>query len=112
MVLVKKIIIGLLLLFLFSSLTKNIFNYQKRLQFHEDYKQEYEKEQKRNITLKTEVLKKSDPNEVEKTIRNKLNLAQSNETVIILPQPTPTPLVITPTPLPNWQQWWKTFFKD
>ncbi len=112
MTLVKKIVIGLLLIFLFSSLTKNIFNYQKKLQFHEDYKQEFEKEKKRNIALKTDVLKKSDPNEVEKTIRNRLNLAQPNETVIILSQPTPTPLLITPTPLPNWHQWWKTFFKN
>jgi cell division protein FtsB len=110
MKLVKKIILVFFLLFLFSSLTRNIFNFQKKLQFYHDFKKEYEKEKKKNITLKTEILKKSDPNEVEKTIRNKLNLQRPDEVVIVVPQPTPTPVVITPTPLPNWNQWLNVFF--
>jgi len=110
MKLLKKIFIILLLIFLFSSLTKNIFNYQKRLKFYYEYKKEYEKEKKRNIALKTEILKKSDLNEIEKTIRNKLNLVKPEETVIILPPPTPTPTVPIPSPLPPFQRWLHLFF--
>ena len=110
MKLVRKIVFFLLLLFFFSSLTKNLFDYRRRLSFYEEYKRDFEKEEKRNIELKTEVLKKSDPNEIEKTIRNKLNLLKPDEVAIILKQPSPTPIVITPTPLPNYLQWWKVFF--
>lgn len=106
----RKIVFFLLLLFFFSSLTKNLFDYGKKLSFFEDFRKEYEKEKKRNIELKTQLLKKSDPNEIEKTIRNKLNLLRPDEVVIILKQPTPTPTVITPTPLPNYLQWLKVFF--
>ena len=95
----------LFLLFLVSSLTKNIVDYQKKLQFYEDYKTGFESEKKRNITLKTEVLKNSDLNEIEKTLRNKLNLLKPDEIAIIVPKPTPTVLIITPTPLPTWKQW-------
>lgn len=110
MKLIRKIVFFLLLLFFFSSLTKNLFDYRRRLSFYEEYKRDFEKEAKKNIELKTEVLKKSDPNEIEKTIRNKLNLLKPDEVAIILKQPSPTPVVITPTPLPNYLQWWKVFF--
>ena len=110
MKLVRKIIIFLLLLFFFSALTKNLFDYRSKLAFYDSYLKDYEEEKKKNIELKTELLKKSDPNELEKTIRNKLNLLQPDEIAIILKQPTPTPVVITPTPLPNYLQWWNVFF--
>ena len=110
MKLIRRVVFFLLLLFFFSSLTKNLFDYRRRLSFYEEYKRDFEKEEKRNIELKTEVLKKSDPNEIEKTIRNKLNLLKPDEVAIILKQPSPTPIVITPTPLPNYLQWWKLFF--
>ena len=110
MKLIRRVVFFLLLLFFFSSLTKNLFDYRRRLSFYEEYKRDFEKEEKRNIELKTEVLKKSDPNEIEKTIRNKLNLLKPDEVAIILKQPSPTPIVITPTPLPNYLEWWKLFF--
>ena len=62
------------------------------------------------FNLKTQLVKKSDTNEIEKTIRNKLNMLKQDEVAIILRQPTPTPLLITPTPLPNYLQWWQVFF--
>lgn len=108
--LIKKILIIFFLLFLFSSLTKNLFDYGKKVAFYDDYKTAYDKEKKRNIELKTQLLKKKDPYELEKTIRNKLNLAKPGEIAIILPQPTPTPVVVTPTPMPNYLLWWKVFF--
>ena len=108
--LIKRIIIILLLLFFFSSLTKTLFDYRKKVAFYEGYRNQYEKEKKLNTKLKTEILKKSAPAEVEKTIRNKLNLLFSDEVAIILPYPTPTIVTPTPTPLPNWQQWWNVFF--
>ena len=110
MKLVRKIFVFLLLLFFFSSLTKNFLDYRNKVSFYESYLKDYEKEKKRNVELKTELLKKSDPNEIEKTIRNKLNLLKPDEVAIILKQPSPTPVVITPTPLPNYLQWWEVFF--
>jgi len=109
--LVKRGLYLLLIIFLFFSLTKNFFDYLQNIQFYQSYKENYEKEKKRNISLKTEILKKSNPEEVEKTIRDKLNLLQPGEESIILPNPTPTPTISIPAPLPNWQQWWETFFQ-
>ncbi|OGK15263.1 hypothetical protein A2774_02445 [Candidatus Roizmanbacteria bacterium RIFCSPHIGHO2_01_FULL_39_12c] len=110
MKLVRRIVLLLLTLFFFSALTKSLFDYRKNLSFYQQYFEEYEREKKKNIELKTQLLKKSDPNELEKTIRNKLNLLKPGEVAIILKQPTPTPVIITPTPLPNYLQWWQVFF--
>lgn len=108
---VRNSILVIFILFLFSSLVKNLFDYRNKLQFYQQYKKEYDKEKKENITLKTEVLKKTSQTELEKTIRNKLNLLKPDEVAIILPSPTPVPIIPTPFPLPNWQQWWNVFFK-
>lgn len=62
--------------------------------------------------LKTQILKEKDPNEIEKTIRNKLNLSQPNEVIIMVPSPTPTPTIaITPT-IPVYKEWAQAFFKN
>lgn len=109
---VKKSILILLFIFFFYSLTKNFFEYQKNISFYESYKDSYEKEKKKNNTLKTQILKNADPRQVEKTIRNKLNLLKENEVAIILPEPTATPYIVTPTPAPVYKQWFDVFFKD
>lgn len=51
---------------------------------------------------------------VEEQARNKLNLSQEEETVVILP-PNVEELVgyeppREPEKIPNWQQWWRLFF--
>ena len=109
---IKKILLLLFILFLFSSLLKNIFNYQNKLQFYQDFKQDYENEKQKNIALKTDVLKKKSMSELEKTIRNKLNLLRPDEVAVSLPSPTPAPVTITPTPLPNYLQWWQVFLSS
>jgi len=111
MKLIKKILLILLLLFLFSSLLRNIIDYKNKYQFYLGYKNDYEREKKKNIELKTEVVKKKSLTELEKTIRDKLNLLRPNEVAVILPTPTKTPQP-TPTPiLSNWEKWWQVFFK-
>ncbi len=107
---VKKVLFILLMLFLFSSLTKTIADYLQNMSFYQDYKTEYEKEKKRNVVLKTEIIKNNDPYQLEKTIRNNLNLAHENETEIILPQPTEAPITPRPTEAPTWKQWQNVFF--
>ncbi len=98
--------------FFLISLTRNLSEYRKNLDFYRSFKNEYEDEKKRNTTLKTQALKKSDPNEIEKIIRNKLNLSRPNEITIMLKDPTPTPEpVVTPDILP-YQQWFAVFFKN
>lgn len=111
MQLIKKIIGVVFVIFLFSSLVKNIFNYTNKNQFYQDYKNDYEKENKKNIELKTEIVKKESVAEVEKTIRNKLNLLKENEVAIILPVPTLTIITPTPTRAPSWRQWVNLYIK-
>lgn len=108
---IKRFFLFLIVIFLFFSLTKNILNYWVKFKFYNTFKNDYLAEKKQNITLKTEVLKNKDLNQVEKTIRNKLNLLQPDETSYMLEIPTPTPVIPTPTPLPTWQQWLNVFGK-
>jgi cell division protein FtsB len=111
MKLIKKFILGLVLIIVFSALIKNLINYKEKYQFYLGFEKEYQRLKKENIELKTELLRKKDRFEIEKKIREKLNLGGEGETVIILPpQPTPQPTVITPTPKPNWQQWMEVYF--
>lgn len=102
--------IYVLFVFLFFSLTKNVFDYRKNLRFYQNIKEDYEKEKKTNITLKTQILKNKDPQELEKTIRNELNLLKDGEMTIIVPTPTPVPRAITPTPPPVYKQWFNLLF--
>jgi len=111
MTIVKKIIFVLLIIFLFSSLFPNILDYKNKISFYQQTKKEYEAEKKKQIELRTEIVKKKSADEVEKTIRNDLNLLKPNEIVIIIPSPTPRPLFITPTPAANWRQWLDLFVK-
>ncbi len=111
MKLIKNIVLLFLLIFLFSSLLRNLFGYKSKLQFYQQFKQNFDRERKRNIELKTEVVRKKSQEEIEKTIRNNLNLLKDNEVALILPSPTKIPISITPTPVPNWRQWWELFFK-
>jgi cell division protein FtsB len=111
MVILKKIFFVLLIIFLFSSLFPNLINYKSKLSFYQQTKDDYEKEKKKQIELKTEIVKKKSVDEVEKTIRNKLNLLKENEVALIIPSPIQSPQA-TPTPiLANWEQWWRVFFK-
>lgn len=108
---VKNTLAVFLIVFLLFSLLKNIFNYKDKMKFFEDYRQDYEAEKKKNIELKTEIVKKKSVTEVEKTIRNDLNLLKDDEIALILPSPTPTPVRLTPTPAPSWKQWLDLFVK-
>jgi cell division protein FtsB len=110
MQIVKTAFFIFLFFFFFTSLTTNFFEYRKNITFYDSFRKEYEKEKTKNTELKTRILKSSDPNEIEKTIRNKLNLLQEDELVVIMPMPTPTPFIPTPTPMPIYRQWVKTFF--
>lgn len=108
---IKQLIYIFFVIFLFSSLLKSVLNYRDRIQFYRQTKEKYEKLKKRNIELKTEVVRKRSADEIEKTVRNQLNLLKEDEVALLIPQPSPTK-VVTPTPrLENWQKWWQVFFK-
>ncbi len=106
---IKRIILGFLILFFLSSLTRNFFEYRKNLEFYNEYKEDYEEIKQRNNELKSQLVKNNDPYQVEKTIRDKLNLGKQKEVAVLLEEPTPTPTVITPTPEPNYIQWVNAF---
>ncbi len=109
---VKTALAIFLIFFLLFSLLKNIFNYKDKMKFFDDYRHDYEAEKKKNIELKTEMVKKKSVTEVEKIIRNDLNLLKPDEIALILPSPTPFPRRITPTPPPVWRQWWDLLIKS
>jgi len=112
MALVKKILLSTFIVFLFVFLFKNINEYQKQLQFYQEYKKEYEKEKYQNQKLKTEVIKKKSLAELEKNIRNKLNLTKENEMIILMDnQPNVTIANFSSPNHPNWKKWWLIFFK-
>ena len=104
MKLAKDLIFFFIAFFFINSLLKNIFNFQKKYQFYLEIKNHYQQLKKKNIELKTQLLRKTDPIEIEKKAREKLNLSKEGEIIIILPQPTPTP-TLTPTPSSNWKKW-------
>lgn len=107
----KKIFVGFLTVFILFLLSKNFFGYPKTRQFYIIYKESYEKEKKKNIELKTSLLKKNSFSEIEKTIRNKLGLSRPGEITVIVPSPQITPSTSpTPTP-PVYQQWINLFVK-
>ena len=101
----KKILYVVIVLFLFFSLTKNVFDYRNALNFYNGYQKDYEKEKKDNAGLRTHILKYKDPHELEKTIRNKLNMLKQDEFAVILPEPTPILTSPTSTPAPIYRQW-------
>jgi len=106
---IKKIVSTLLVLFLFSLLTRNLVDYQKKLAFYQQTKSDYQQELKTNLGLKTRILRSKEKSHLEKTIRNKLGFLKKDEIALIIPQITPSPPVVHPSPLPNWQQWLKKF---
>ncbi len=106
---IKRLLLYLLILFFITSLTRSLIDYGKNQQFYQDYKNEYENEKKRNVELKTQLVKSQDINEFEKIVRDKLNLHKPNEYILVIPNPTPTVLTPTPTPVPNYQQWIDVF---
>jgi len=101
----NKFFLIIIFFLLFSSSIKNLINYQNAQKFYQKYKENFEKEKKKNQMLKTQLLKKTSLFEVEKIIRNQLNLLQPDEVVVLIPTPT---IFLTPTPtlsLPNWKKW-------
>jgi hypothetical protein len=101
----KKLFFAIVFFILLSSSIRNILNYQSALKFYHQYKNGFEKEKEKNQRLKTEILKKTSLSEIEKTIRNHLNLLQPDEVALIIAQPTPSPSP-SPTPsLSNFQKW-------
>lgn len=109
---VRKAFFLILAVFLIASLTKNIFDYYQKVQFYKGFEKEYQKERKNNITFKTQILKNSDAHEVEKTLRDQLNLSKEGEYTVLIPTPTLNPIQPTPAPQPVYIQWWQTFFKN
>lgn len=108
---VKRVFFAVLFAFLLLSLFKNLSSYQRNQSFYKGYVENLEKARQTNVRLKTEKLRKTSLREVEKTIRNKLNLLRPNEIAVIIPPPSPTPTPIITPELPVYEQWYNVFFK-
>jgi len=111
MKLINKFFLGIFFVVLISSFIKNFISYKEGKEFYYQYKKNYEEEKKKNTKLKTQMLKQTDINEVEKKIRNELNLLKPDEVAFII-----SPIEITPTPtptqtIPSWQKWINIYFK-
>ncbi|MEX2028449.1 MAG: septum formation initiator family protein [Candidatus Curtissbacteria bacterium] len=67
-----------------------------------------------NEALKRELEYKKSDKFAEEEIRNKLGLAKTGETIVVLPKNDSSQLTVNSqqsTDLPNWQKWWNLFFK-
>ena len=106
---IKRIFLIVILVFIFFSLTKNLFDFRKTISFYQGFKDDYETEKKRQITLQTNILKSKDPYEIEKILRNKLNLLKEGEIAIIVPEPSPEPKQVRET-VPIFKQWLEALF--
>lgn len=108
--LIKNGLFILILAVLIGSLSRNIFLYKDKLAFYHDYRKEYEKTRDVNKKLKSDLKKSEDYYQVEKEVREKLNLLQPDETAIIIPKvtipPEPTPTVVKEP----YQEWIDLFF--
>jgi hypothetical protein len=107
---IKMILFVLFSLFLIVSLSKNILDYQSKIQFYNSYKNDLEEAKRKNLALKGQIEKSKDIYSKETDIRNKLNLLKPDELTIIIPI-TLTP---TPTPIPKkeiYRQWIELFIK-
>lgn len=108
---IKNTIFVLIVGFLIVSLTKNIFDYKKKVSFYTNYQTELNKEKQTNQKLQSEIKKSQDYNSVEKIIREKLNVLKPDEIAVILPERSPS-LSPTPTPhKPAYQQWFELITK-
>jgi cell division protein FtsB len=71
--------------------------------------------QDQNRNLKTQLSSVEESSFVEKVARDKLNLAKSGETVVIISDEAVNQVIeankpiIPPPPLPNWERWVKLF---
>lgn len=108
----KQVILFILAVFFLSALSKNIFEYRKNLAFYNQNRDEFEKEKKKNIELKTLLVKTNDIHEFEKAVRNKLNLHKSDEYILVIPKPTSTPITTPPITVPNPIKWLHIFLKN
>lgn len=108
----RRIFFFILLLFLATSFIRNALDLKRNYPVYQDSKNKYEETKQKNAQLKTQIVKQKSLSEVEKTIRNKLNLSKEGELVVIipLPSPTPTPLIL-PT-IPVYRQWINLFFSN
>lgn len=98
-------------LFLVYSIARSITSYQKKIQFFQEYKNDFNMELEKNKKLKSELGKRQDYNVVERDIRERLNMVKPGEVALIVPRLTPSP---TPTPEikpPPFQQWINLFLR-
>lgn len=109
MQILRSILVVVFFFFLLFALSKNIVDYRRNIKLHQTLKGEFDDKKKENIKLKTNVLRYNDPDELEKTIRNKLNMIKGDEVAIILPPPTPTPIGPSPSPAQPHKQWLRFF---
>lgn len=108
---IKNAAFVLIIGFLIVSLTKNIFDYKKKVSFYTNYQTELTKEKQNNQKLQSEIKKSQDYNSVEKIIRERLNVLKPDEIAVILPKRNPTPSPVIIANKPSYIQWFELVFK-
>jgi cell division protein FtsB len=108
----RRIFLFILFLFLATSFIRNIIDVKRNYPLFLNSKREFDEARQKNAQLKTAIVKQKSLNEVEKTIRNKLNMSKEGELVIIIPHPSPSPTPIIIPTLPIYKQWMMVFFSN
>jgi phosphopantetheine adenylyltransferase len=101
------VFISSFLIFLGYFLTKNIFEYQEKVSFYKQMMNEKNIETKKTQKLNKEIARNQDVDQIEKNIRQKLNLLKENEIAVILPNISITPTIAPIPPKTNPQLWFE-----
>lgn len=102
-----------LMIVLFINFIRSVELYNKRKNIIDSAREDLRLEEEKRESLKRELAKSESKQFIEKQARNKLNLVQEGEIVVILPTIS---LSIEPSPTPvdrssNLEKWRKVFFK-
>lgn len=100
-------------LFIINNLVKSIYSLWQKQDLIVKVKQAVEKEKKKNLQLKQQLISIKSPEFVEQEARDKLFLSKPGEQIIILPSPNPPPQLyktVEKGSQPAWRKWWNLFF--
>ena len=101
----------IVLFFLVVSLIRNVADYQRNLSYYDQIKNNFNKANSENKSLKVHKQADSSPFEIEKNLRNKQNLIRANEVIVIIPSPSAAPTPILRPTEPPYKQWARLFFQ-
>lgn len=109
LIVIISIILGL---YLIVTLSKSIFDLQKKQGRTKEIESSLSGLKSQNEKLKKRLQEVKSPEYVEKIARDKLNMAKPGESIVILPEEIQNPKIEVENKIeiPNYQKWYQLFF--